>query len=390
MKTIRMKLLGYLLSFLTLFSIFITSGTALAGGVPSYSYTANQYFFSYYPSAGYQQLKSFTASQIDIGSPYSFSGTGSIQLNNFSSRLDYLEVFVSNDDVNWSRVAQWSSPTLTTWNYNLGGGMYQHIKLVATVDNCYTYNSMNGYLNQSIYSVIADQQTAQAAADNAYAANQAAQAAVSYAQNASTQASNASSYASQALNWLNGTWCGYNLGTVGQNATNAMNNSATANNYLTNGSYGLNAINTNVTNIQSGVNSLQTSTNNIQTGVNNLQTTANNIQTSVSNIQTSVNNITSVMPPTLNKVTGYNGATATSSTSFNVSLDYTNADEYSYKIDSGAWSTWSSLSGHDSLGYLTVQGFSGTGMHTVYIQIRNNVSGQISPVAKGKVVVFKL
>jgi hypothetical protein len=216
------------------------------------------------------------------------------------------------------------------------------------------------------------------------------QSAVDAANNASNAANNASSYASQALNWLNGTWGGYNLGTVGINATNAMNNSATSNSYLTNGTYGLNAINTNVTNIQSGVNSLQTSTNNIQTGVNNLQTTANNIQSSVSSIQTSVNNITSVMPPTLNKVTGYNGATATSSTSFNVSLDYTNANEYSYKIDGGSWSTWYSLSTHDTLGYLTVPGISGTGMHTVYIQIRNNVSGQISPGAKGKVVVFKL
>jgi len=118
--------------------------------------------------------------------------------------------------------------------------------------------------------------------------------------------------------------------------------------------------------------------------------TNTNLDSKLSNLQNSVTNIQNYIAPTLNSVTGHNNATATKGSSFKVSLDYSGANEYRIKLDDGSWSGWMSLSDHDSNGYFTVSGISSSGMHTIYVEIRFNGGTSASPVAKGKVTLFKL
>jgi hypothetical protein len=164
-----------------------------------------------------------------------------------------------------------------------------------------------------------------------------------------------------------------------------------------------NALNAN-TNAQSAYNQAITATNGINTANTTLGASAGVVQdssgtvlqsarqavTGITNLQTQINNIQNYIAPTLTKVSGYNAATATSGTSFNVSLDYSGANEYQVKVDNGSWSGWTSLASHDTNGYFTVSGVSTTGLHTIYVQIRYNGGASLSPVAKGKMTLFKL
>lgn len=124
----------------------------------------------------------------------------------------------------------------------------------------------------------------------------------------------------------------------------------------------------------------------ITTAETNLTTKLNNVESKLNTVQTNLTNISTLLPPILSDVTGYNSATATTSTSFKVSLDYSNATEYRYKLDTGAWSAWTSLSTHDTNGYLTIP-VSTNGAHTLSIEIQNSST---SLTAKGKMTFFKL
>ncbi|MED0675284.1 hypothetical protein ABEV55_14620 [Aneurinibacillus thermoaerophilus] len=140
------------------------------------------------------------------------------------------------------------------------------------------------------------------------------------------------------------------------------------------------------TNINNAINN---SNNDLTSKINNLH---NNLNDTISNLQNNINesitNIQNSMSPVLIKVSGYKQATATRGSTFNVSLAYSGATQYRYKIDdSDSWSAWTSLEAHDKNGYFTASGISGDGMHTIFVEIRNSQAG---PTAKGKITIFKL
>jgi hypothetical protein len=142
-------------------------------------------------------------------------------------------------------------------------------------------------------------------------------------------------------------------------------------------------------NAQNAYNAASQADTDIKNAQSSLSNQLNNLQNSLSNqmnqLQTNITNtVQSAMPPILFKVYGYNGANATSSTSFKVSLDYTNATDYRYAVD-GNWSNWYSLSGYN--GYITVDGLISKAMHQITVEIRNGTTGQ---TARGSMTVFKL
>lgn len=104
------------------------------------------------------------------------------------------------------------------------------------------------------------------------------------------------------------------------------------------------------------------------------------------NLNDKIDNIQTLLPPTLTKVSGYNRATATSSTTFNVSLDFSNASEFRYQVDGGAWSSWTSLASYNASGYFSIN-VSSAGAHTVNVQLRNKADGA---TATGSMTFFKL
>jgi hypothetical protein len=122
------------------------------------------------------------------------------------------------------------------------------------------------------------------------------------------------------------------------------------------------------------------------TGITGAQTSLSN---QMNGLQSNITNIQNFMAPPLNKISGYLNTTVTSSSSINLTLDYSQANEYQYRIDNGSWSSWTSLASHDANGYLTVPGLT-SGFHTIYIQIRDNNGTVVSPAAKGSITVQKL
>lgn len=126
------------------------------------------------------------------------------------------------------------------------------------------------------------------------------------------------------------------------------------------------------------------------TGITNAQTQlSDKLDTLQSNFNNSITNIQNFMAPPLNRISGYLNTTVTSGSSINLTLDYSQANEYQYRIDNGSWSSWTSLASHDANGYLTVPGLT-SGFHTIYIQIRYNNGTVVSPAAKGSITVQKL
>ncbi|GIM47682.1 hypothetical protein DNHGIG_32310 [Collibacillus ludicampi] len=124
------------------------------------------------------------------------------------------------------------------------------------------------------------------------------------------------------------------------------------------------------------------------TGIQNLSNQMGNLQNTLNTVNNSINNIQTLLPPTLKKISGYNGATATSSTLFKVTLDYTNATDYRVAVD-GNWSGWNSLSSYQTTGYIPVTLPSSPGMHQITVQIRNG-SGSTAPTDQASMSVFKL
>jgi hypothetical protein len=105
------------------------------------------------------------------------------------------------------------------------------------------------------------------------------------------------------------------------------------------------------------------------------------IEKKINNLQTAVNNIQSLVGPQIQKISGLNGATCTTGTTFSVVIQASGATEYRVKADTGPWSEWTPV---DSPVMAT--GISGTGTHTIYVEARN-ASGA---TASGQMVMFKL
>jgi hypothetical protein len=249
--------------------------------------------------------------------------------------------------------------------------------------NYQVYDNTGTYISQNIL-----------VPSDAYEAKVAAQAAQAAAQQASQNASNASAAANSIINNYLSTANGIvqdSSGTVLTAARVASTNAQNAYNAAQNAVTGIN----NAQNALSSKIDSSTSTigSKIDSSASSLQTNlGNKIDSSLSNLQTNLNNsitnIQSVMPPILTKVSGYNGATATKTGSINLTLDYSNATDYQIKVDNGAWGAWSTLSSLDTNGYITASGLSTTGVHTIYVQIRN---GSNNPaLAKGKFTCFEL
>lgn len=155
---------------------------------------------------------------------------------------------------------------------------------------------------------------------------------------------------------------------------------------------------TDITNMGTNINNkLGDMESNLKTDITNL---GSDINKKLANINTSIVNIQSSNPPTLIKVAGYNKATATKNNTFKVSMTYSGANEYRWKLDGGDWSSWTSLKAHDESGYFTASGVNGAGTYTVMVEIRqastvnDPATGKptpaYSPVAKGRFSFFKL
>jgi hypothetical protein len=159
------------------------------------------------------------------------------------------------------------------------------------------------------------------------------------------------------------------------------------------------------TNLKTDITNMGTNINNklgdmessLKTDITNL---GSDINSKLANINTSIVNMQSSSPPTLIKVAGYNKATATKNSTFKVSMTYSGANEYRWKLDGGDWSSWTNLKAHDESGYFTASGVNGAGTHTVMVEIRqastvnDPATGKptpaYSPVAKGQFSFFKL
>lgn len=108
---------------------------------------------------------------------------------------------------------------------------------------------------------------------------------------------------------------------------------------------------------------------------------ANQALTAINNLQATVNNIQSSVGPQILKVRGLNGATATRTNTFSVTVEAANATEFRAKVDGGTWSAWTPVSSP-----LTLAGFDAYGAHTVYVEVRN-ASGATSA---GQMTAFRL
>jgi len=105
------------------------------------------------------------------------------------------------------------------------------------------------------------------------------------------------------------------------------------------------------------------------------------LESTVNNLQTSITNITNNLAPQILKISGLNGATCTTGSTFSVVVDAVGATEFRVKADTGSWSSWTSVGSP-----ATAAGISGSGAHTIYVEVRN-AGGTVS---SGQMVVFKL
>ena len=108
---------------------------------------------------------------------------------------------------------------------------------------------------------------------------------------------------------------------------------------------------------------------------------ANQALTEITNVKNTVNNIQASIGPQIFKVTGQNGATCTTGTSFTVVIQATNAVQWRAKVDSGGtWSSWASITSPITLSV------SSTGAHTIFVEAQNS-SGV---TATGQMIMFKI
>jgi len=145
---------------------------------------------------------------------------------------------------------------------------------------------------------------------------------------------------------------------------------------------------------------------NVENKVDNIQNKVGNIESQLSDVQNQIssqlsavqnqlnqvnNNIANAMPPILMKVKGYNGATATKTSSIRLVLEYANANKYRYRLNGGSWSAWQAI---PSDGVVTVSGLTSPGVYTIQIEIRNEPAGYAGtaplPAATGSFTVYRL
>jgi hypothetical protein len=311
---------------------------------------------------------------------YYYTGVGasfplySFSFSNASAKTLYL--YVASNNLN---IGNYTPTSYTMYNTPWGTSGYSSVN---TGGLSYTE------VDQISVNTLTSAQGAQTAAQSAQTAAQAAQSGTNTIVNSylSTSAgiiqdssgNTVLSVAKQASqNALN---ANTNASAAATNSQNAYNQAVTA----------TNSANTAATNAANANTTLGTSAGVVQDSSGTVLQSARQAVTGITNIQTQISNIQNYIAPTLTKVSGYNAATVTSGTTFNVSLDYSGANEYQVKVDNGSWSGWTSLASHDTNGYFTVSGISTTGMHTIYVQIRYNGGSSVSPVAKGKMTIFKL
>lgn len=208
------------------------------------------------------------------------------------------------------------------------------------------------------------------------------------AANAATGAQTSATNAYNNTNTIINSYLSTNAGVIQDSAGNtvlgvAKAASQNAINAKTSADNAYNAINTASSSLSNQLNNVQS---NVQSSLNNLGSTLSNVQSSLSNVQNNVNNIQAYIPPILNKVSGYKNATATTDSNFNVSLSFSGANEYRYNLDGGAWSDWTTIPGSK---YFTATGISGSGFHSVNVEIRYN-SGTIQSLsASGDMTFYK-
>jgi len=114
---------------------------------------------------------------------------------------------------------------------------------------------------------------------------------------------------------------------------------------------------------------------------NNVEAKINNVQTEINDIKNIVTNIQNSATPHIQKISGRNGATCTRTSSFDVTIQASDAVEFRVKSDSGTWSNWASLDN-----YATATGLSSPGVYTIFIEAKSP-SGA---TAMGQMMVFKL
>lgn len=108
---------------------------------------------------------------------------------------------------------------------------------------------------------------------------------------------------------------------------------------------------------------------------------ANQALTEINNVKSTVNNIQMSVGPQILKITGRNNATCTRTTSYDVVIQASGATEFRVKADTGSWSAWVPVGS-----YATATGISGSGAHTIYVEVRN-ASGA---TASGQMSMFKI
>ncbi|WP_041282925.1 hypothetical protein [Desulfofundulus kuznetsovii] len=94
-----------------------------------------------------------------------------------------------------------------------------------------------------------------------------------------------------------------------------------------------------------------------------------------------ITNLQNSMAPMILKISGYNGATCTTGSTFNVVVQAPGATEFRVKADTGNWSAWTPVSG-----YATATGITGNGAHTIFVEVRNAAGA----TASGQMTMFKL
>lgn len=145
-------------------------------------------------------------------------------------------------------------------------------------------------------------------------------------------------------------------------------------------------------NVESKVDNIQNKVGNIESQLSDVQ---NQISSQLSAVQNQLNqvnnNIANAMPPILMKVKGYNGATATKTSSIRLVLEYANANKYRYRLNGGGWSAWQAI---PSDGVVTISGLTSPGVYTIQIEIRNEPAGYAGtaplPAATGSFTAYRL
>lgn len=178
-----------------------------------------------------------------------------------------------------------------------------------------------------------------------------------------------------------GTFAGYSPRTATDAANNAAAQAQNAANAAAQARDAANAASSNAWQAADWLNPASGSTSAVKDSQGTVLTAARQARDLANQTLIAVNNLQNSMAPVLLKVSGYNGATCTIGTTFNVVVQAPGATEFRVKADTGSWSSWVPVSG-----YATATGITGTGAHTVFVEARNSAGA----VTSGQMTVFKL